>query len=400
MVTKPQSLTNSNRFYPEIQLNHDSPVPLHHQLAENIRNSLIRNRIPEGTPLPSMLTLAEDLNLNRDTVRRSYGTLENEGVLARSPGKRILQVTPHFANSYGKAFLPAIGMVLPDRMEDLIVQPGKSALEIVCGIMDAATDFGFAAMVVPLPERDEDFYRLQDWLKEMTSKLNGLIYLGESNERNHEKAFELLLAETIMPQVFIGGHAFREHLGVVTLDLESGFVAAANHLYELGHRQVAALGAWIPKRNIFQLQTYERTDCMFAALRHCFKQPEDLLLRDCLLDDATRNNLKQILSSPQRPTAIIFSSDELTIHCLPVIKEMGMKIPEDISLISFGNSSYAQQHTPSWTAICNPRRLSGKTAVEMIAQSRSENIPVNQLNRKLPSSLIIRNSTAKPHNIT
>ncbi len=387
-----------NRFYPNIELNHDSPVPLHHQLAEIIRTSLIRNRIPEGTPLPSMLTLAEDLKLNRDTVRRSYGTLEADGVLERSPGKRILQVTPRFAESYGKTFLPAIGMVLPDRMEDLMAQPGKSALEIVCGIMDTATDFGFAAMVVPLPEQNEDFDRLQDWLKAMTSKLNGLIYLGENNEKDHGKAFELLLSETQMPQVFIGGHAFRPHLGTVTVNLSSGFTAAAEHLYELGHRQVAAMSLRIPQRQIFQLQTYERPESMFNALRQCFRQREDYLVSDCRLDESTREHLYRILSSPQRPTALIFGSDELTVHCLPVIRELGLRIPEDISLISFDDSFHALMHGLQWTAIRNPRRLSGKAAVEMIAQSRSENIPVNQLNRQLATSLIIRQTTTKPLN--
>ncbi len=382
-----------NRFYPDICLEHDSPVPLHHQLAENIRGSLLRGRIPEGTPLPSMLTLAEDLKLNRDTVRRAYGTLEADGVLQRSPGKRILQVTPEFAESYCNRFLPALGLVLPDRMEDLLSQRAHSALEVVCGIMDTATQFGFAAMIVPLPEEDNEFEQLNQWLKEMISKLNGLIYLGESSGKQHGRAFELLLAEQSLPQVFIGGKAFRPHLGTVTVDLNIGFTAAAEYLAELGHRKVAAMGQWIPRREIFQLQTIDRFDCMMNVLNKHFKMRGEWALPDCRQDEAALNRLRRILSAEDRPTALMISSDELTNYCLPVIQELGLRIPEDISLISYDDSDHARSHTPQWTAIRNPRRQTGKESVEMIAEARRRNVPVNTLNRHLPTSLIIRQST-------
>ncbi len=394
MADKVQS---TDRFYPEIHLEHDSPVPLHHQLAENIRSSLERKRIPKGTPLPSMLTLAEDLKLNRDTVRRAYGTLEADGVLRREPSGRILQVTPEFAESYCNRFLPALGIVLPDRMEDLLQQQSHSALEIVGGIMDMATQFGFAAMIVPLPDQEDQFGQLKQWLKEMVSKLNGLIYLGESGEKHHDRAFELLLSEESLPQVFIGGKAFRPHLGSVTVDMNIGFTAAAEYLAELGHRDVAALGQWIPRREIFQLQTIDRPVCMLNALKKCFKMRDEWILTDCRPGDGPRNALKSILTAENRPSALMFSSDELTHHCLPVIRELGLRIPDDLSLISFDDSNRARFSDPAWTSIRNPRRQTGKESVKMIAEARRQNKPVNTLNRNLPSSVIIRQSTA-PYN--
>ena len=129
MADKVQS---TDRFYPEIHLEHDSPVPLHHQLAENIRSSLERKRIPKGTPLPSMLTLAEDLKLNRDTVRRAYGTLEADGVLRREPSGRILQVTPEFPRVIATVACPARDVCRPDG--DLFSSSRHSALEIVAGL--------------------------------------------------------------------------------------------------------------------------------------------------------------------------------------------------------------------------------------------------------------------------
>ncbi len=395
MANKIQSAA---RFYPEIHLEHTSPIPLHHQLAENIRSSLERRRIPQGTPLPSMLTLAEDLKLNRDTVRRAYATLEADGVLRREPSGRILHVTPEFADAYCNRFLPALGIILPDSMGDLLRLQSISALEIVGGIMDMSTQFGFASMIVPLPEQSDQFERLNQWLKEMVSKLNGLIYLGESSGKHHDRAFELLLSEETLPHVFIGGKAFRPHLGTVMVDMNIGFNAAAEYLAELGHRDVAAVGAWVPHRDLFQLQTIDRSSCMINALRKCFEMPENRILRDCSPDDRLRDSLKALLTAEKRPSALVFSSDELTHHCLPVIRELGLRIPEDISLISYDDSNRARVSEPAWTSIRNPRRQAGKEAVKMIAESRRLNQPVNTLNRLLPTSLVIRQSTG-PYNL-
>ena len=380
-------------FEPHVKLDADSPVPLHHQLSEGIMHELKQCRVPARTVMPPILTLAQTLHLNRDTVRKAYAVLEEREVICRPPGGRILKVTEMFARGNAEEALAAIGVVLPERMESLLDLPNTTALKTVAGIMDGAADLGISAMVVPLPAADDDVARLNNWLKSMLSKLSGLVYLGEDKSRSHEKAFDILLAERTLPQVFISGHRFQEHLGIVRVDMESGFQAAVDTLYELGHRRFAVCGPKIPKRRIFQLQTYDRISLLCKAVR------TRTVLRDDFLFEAERGNsemvpwLNQILSQPERPTALLCADDQEALRVIEIVKKTGLKVPQDVSVIGYGDTGLL----PGLSSIRHPWLQTGRAAVEMIAESWRRSIPVNRLDRVLQAPLVIRESVGVAH---
>jgi len=382
-------------FNPHLALDADSPVPLHHQLSEGLTRELRQRRIRRDTYMPTILALARHYGLHRDTVRKAYAVMEDSGVIRRTAGGRLHRVTDDFADSSAALPPTAVGMVLPSRMENLL-QPrlAVSALQVVGGIMDAAADLGFTAMVVPLPQADDEVSRLTGWLQTMLSRLNGLIYLGEDAHSRHDRAFSLLLAEQSIPQVFISGHRFLEHLGIVSIDLETGIEAAVGHLHQLGHCRIAVVGDRIPVRPMFQLQTFDRIPAMVAALeRRGLRLPEQLLHIGRLGDpDDNLSWLRQTLTRPGRPTAILTDNDRNAARVFAVAAELCLRIPEDLSLIGYG----ATPNLPPVTTICHPWRESGQAAVDMIAESLRRRLPVNQLTRVLPAPLVHRGTTAKP----
>lgn len=379
-------------FSPHITLDHSSPVPLHHQLAECIMRELRQNRITAGTVIPPMLTLASDLGLNRDTVRKAYAALEEADVIRRSDGGRILYVSEEFIKSCSVQSLTAVGMVLPSRMESLLRSPGNPALSVVSGIIDGASDLGFSAMVVPLPEADDELARLSGWLRTMISKLNGLIYLGEDSHHSHDKAFELLLAEKSLPQVFISGHRFREHLGIVSVDIVNAADTAVAHLYELGHRSFALCGSEIPVRKIFQLQTFDRLPVMAETIRRysCKLSDERIITGQSGAPEMWKR-LKKILSEPDRPTAIICSDDSIALKVIEAASAMKLKVPKDLSVIGYGDTAV----NSNLTSIHHPWMETGRSAIDMIAESLRRNIAVNMLDRTLAAPLTVRGSTGK-----
>ena len=378
-------------FEPHVKLDADSPVPLHHQLSEGIMHKLKQCRVPARTVMPPILTLAQTLHLNRDTVRKAYAVLEEREVICRTPGGRILEVTEMFARGNADEVLAAIGVVLPERMESLLDLPNTTALKTVAGIMDGAADLGISAMVVPLPAADDDVARLNNWLKSMLSKLSGLVYLGEDKSRSHEKAFDILLAERTLPQVFISGHRFQEHLGIVRVDMVSGFQAAVDSLYELGHRRMAVCGPKIPYRKQFQLQTYDRTPLLCEAVRARVPLCRDFICETERGDSALAEWLKRILNLPERPTAILCTDDEEARRVMEIVRAEGGKIPEDLSIVGYGDTG----RVPGLSTIRHPWLQTGRAAVEMIAESRRRSIPVNQLDRTLPAPLVIRDSVGR-----
>lgn len=70
-----------------VQLNFKSGKPVYLQVAEQIRSAAAAGALRPGEPLPSIRPLAEQLRINRNTVAKAYGELENQGVIETIPGK-------------------------------------------------------------------------------------------------------------------------------------------------------------------------------------------------------------------------------------------------------------------------------------------------------------------------
>ncbi|HUP18678.1 MAG TPA: GntR family transcriptional regulator, partial [Gemmatimonadota bacterium] len=76
-----------------IRIRHDSPVPLYHQIAEAIRNAVAVGDLPPGSQLPSVREGAAAWGVNLHTVRRAYGDLAREGMVAMDRrGTRIQEL--------------------------------------------------------------------------------------------------------------------------------------------------------------------------------------------------------------------------------------------------------------------------------------------------------------------
>lgn len=380
---------SESAFVPHTTLDPESPVPLHHQLSETILRDLRQCRVTADAVLPPILTLARDLHLNRDTVRKAYAVLEERGIIERTPGGRILKVTAEFVRQNAARALSSVGIVLPERMESLLLQRSLSALKTVSGIMDAASELGIAAMIVPLPSADAEVERLRDWLQGMLSRLNGLIYLGEDNRRAHTKAFELLLAERRIPQVFISGHRFRDHLGIVEVDMMTGFRHLAAHLHRLGHRRFAICTPAIPVRKLFPLQTVDRLPQMLAALTRYVPEDTVKILETGPGEKETRRRILTLLTSPDRPTAVLCADDATAAIVIRTAAELHWRIPDDLSVSGYGDTG----EVPDLTSMAHPWRNSGQAALEMLAESWRRSLPVRRLSRVLPVPLKIGRTT-------
>ncbi|MEN1969883.1 GntR family transcriptional regulator [Lentibacillus sp. N15] len=87
----------------EDQLNHNSPIPLHHQLSEIIRRRMLNGELTdEDGKLPTEMELTKQFNVSRITVRTALKTLLNEGMLLRKRGRGTFLKTNSAENWNGK----------------------------------------------------------------------------------------------------------------------------------------------------------------------------------------------------------------------------------------------------------------------------------------------------------
>jgi LacI family transcriptional regulator len=102
---------------------------------------------------------------------------------------------------------------------------------------------------------------------------------------------------------------------------------------------------------------------------------------------------KLLLESANPPTAIFTLSNTITLGALKAIREASLRIPEDISLLSFDNYSYMDYMEPPITRISQPTEDMGKLATKILFD-RIDSVPNNTSQLKLSPSLIAKESVA------
>jgi GntR family transcriptional regulator len=70
-----------------VQINFKSGTPVYLQVVDQIKAAAAAGTLEEGEALPSIRPLAEELHVNRNTIAKAYGELENQGVIETLPGK-------------------------------------------------------------------------------------------------------------------------------------------------------------------------------------------------------------------------------------------------------------------------------------------------------------------------
>ena len=96
-------------------------------------------------------------------------------------------------------------------------------------------------------------------------------------------------------------------------------------------------------------------------------------------------------------TAIFVGSDELAIGTIEILRERGVRIPQDMSLISFDGARALHLYDPPITAVLQPARMLGERAVELLLDGNWKDQSLPDLVEYLPVALIERASVAAPN---
>jgi len=94
-----------------------------------------------------------------------------------------------------------------------------------------------------------------------------------------------------------------------------------------------------------------------------------------------------LLDGPERPTALLATSDELALGALRAAAERGIAVPEQLSVIGFDDAPTAAWATPALTTVRQPHYDKGRMAAEQLLE------PAGRSETTLPTRLIVRNST-------
>jgi DNA-binding LacI/PurR family transcriptional regulator len=175
-------------------------------------------------------------------------------------------------------------------------------------------------------------------------------------------------------------------------DVEGAF-AATEHLLELGHRRIAHLGFSHGSTGKDRLLGFQN-----AMIRHGVAIHEKWL-RDIHTypSEEAYELTRELLSGPDRPTAIMCFNDEVALQALSAAADMGLSVPKDLSITGFGDLSLVRHVRPQITTVTQDPREIGRRAAKLLidrieAKHQKQPAPATSQHR-LPARLMVRQST-------
>ena len=220
-------------------------------------------------------------------------------------------------------------------------------------------------------------------------RVEGMFVLPVHRLQPEAKLYQELAASRL-PVVLLGPTAlFCSQFVSVAGDDEAGSFAATRHLLDLGHRRIAFLAGpiaapWARER----LEGHQR------ALRDAGLEFDDRLLfpAGSTLDDGAKA-ANQLLPELAQFTAVQACCDLVAIGCANALLNAGIRIPDDLSLVGFGNILTAEYFRVPLTTVRQPKRRLGNAAMDLMSKLLRGQ-PAESV--RLPATLSVRASTAAP----
>lgn len=257
-----------------------------------------------------------------------------------------------------------IGVIVPD-----ITNSFSST--IISSIEECANQNNFNIMVCNIAESPEKELNYLNIIKEM--RMDGVIITNEKITPNIKNA----LYSIDVPVVFVSVKPDELLFTSITVNNYQASYDATNYLINKGHKKIAFIGGDL--RDITSGK--ERYKGYRKALEHndLDVNEEYIKFGNYKMQDGY-NYMEEILKCSILPTALFAASDDMAVGALNCILDNGLKVPEDISIIGFDNSSLTTVVRPTLTTISQPINEMGVLSVKtLIKQINNEETLLNQI---------------------
>lgn len=178
----------------------------------------------------------------------------------------------------------------------------------------------------------------------------------------------------------------------VMLDGRQCVFTGVKYLYDLGHRRIATLGDYHPV-----ITPDERSRVFPEAMQAVGLAPipeyQRVIERS---EEAAYHLTLELMRLPEPPTALFSLTGSEAAGAFRALKELGLRIPQDVSLLTFDNYSWTALVTPPLDVIEQPVEAMGQVAVEIVLEAIENQTLDKVVRRRFPGRLIRRGSCAPP----
>ena len=325
--------------------------------------------------------LAKKLELSTSTVSRALSKPE---LVAEETRKRVVDAAEIYsyhpnriAQSLRNRKTKVVGVIVSD-----IQNPFYAA--VVRSIEKVATQSGYSLLI---SNADEDPRKEREALQLFAEMQTiGIIHASTGDNLR----FLQNLSTQGIPVVDIDRESGLADADTVLVDNFLGAQLAGEYLTSLGHCHIGIVTGPLnltPGRD--RLNGFKKA---LNEAGHPLTE-SNLVVGDFKEHSGYLGTLK-LLTQPRLPTGLFVANNEMMAGALAAIRELGMKIPDDISLVSFDDVRWAKYVEPPLTVVAQPAEELGREAAELLFRRIKEETP--PVRRVLKPQLVVRNSCKPP----
>ena len=347
-------------------------------LLERIESGQYRT----GEAVPSERQLGEELGLSRTTIRRAIDDLVQRGRLQRQPGRGTYVASGVVVGEAAAGAQRIVSVIIPTFSNpyygEMVNGIEKEARRYDLRLMVAQSDYSTARESAQLTQSAAD------------SSVCGALVVPDSVEHPSSGVQQFL--STGKPLVYIGRWPKTATIDGVCVDYRMAAQQAVEHLAGLGHERIAYV------EGLPHLPGFSPYDGYADVLRerNLPLRPELVRTYELASEAAGRQAVLDLVSKGVKFTAIFARNDITAMGVIQGLRDAGLRIPQDVSVVSIANSLWSRSMDPPLTSV-NPHPAAvGQLALRMLSERLDGAYVGPAIRTAVTPDLIIRASTAKP----
>ncbi len=356
------------------------------RVAGWIRAQVESGFFEEEKRIPGEEELCDRFDVSRQTVRQAMKILEEEGLVYKIQGSGTYVCPRNGAlRKEEKSSIKSVG-VLMNSVNDYIFP------QVLKGINDCLYENGYAMRLCILSQQyDLEREAIRRMIGDRVSGLiaepvkSGLPLINRELycefAREHPLVFLHRRADGILESA-----GFRA--GSIMLDDAGGFWTLAEHLYEKGHRKIAAVCKLDESTGVARYEGY-----MKFMLEHQLEIENEWIFwysSEDIQSMFTGHKMEWMLERISGCTAVMCHDDRIAFRLIQLLRDKGIRVPEDMAVTGFDNSEYASMDI-TLTTIVHPQEELGRRAAQAVLNLLKE--PGQHVSFTFPAALRTGRST-------
>ena len=328
----------------------------------------------------NIIDIAKLAGVSKSTVSR-YLNNGYVGTESREKIKKIIEETGFMPQSHAKSLRTGktnlIGVIVPKISTE-------TAPRVVQGITEVLSENNYDVLIANTNLSVEKEFEYLNIFK--NNQVDGVIFMGTKITPKHRKIMDKLNVPIVVVAQYMDNYPCVYH---------DDFNAAkymTEYLIGKGHKNIGFIGVYEEDRSV----GLERKNGYIAALNENDLEVdmENLKLGDFSYESGYELS-KKLIKKKNIPTAIFAVTDNLAIATIDCLKDNGLNVPEDVAVVSIGDTRISQVVSPKLTTIHYYYKTSGRKSGEIMLELLKNGIKTSKTikkNIKLSYRLIERNS--------